>query len=295
MKKMLFAFSCLILPSLCLATNCEINSEWNKYCTYNNGCYEYWNKSGVRYYHCAEDDSYNEINKYWLTDEAVARWASCNDFFPWTTLWELNYCNCPNWEGWNKDLKMCTPFTWEKVVPESSKREASFYEQILTYGWGILFIVITIYIIQENKNAKIRYIQEQKEEDRKDREFYAGKELEEAEEKEFLRIKPYDDRHDSVKSYDAYLENKSLFAHSSRNSISSSVHGNIPSQISLWHSSIDIDHQKILSPLISSLNTATSRTEILKMIDDYYETHLTHIYSSEDKIYKDLFSLKDYL
>ncbi len=65
--------------------------------------------------------------------------------------------------------------------------------------------------------------------------------------------------------------------------------------VSSWYVWLTPYSKKELSPFYDLLQGIKSKKDIIKMIDSYYEKNLSHIYSSEDKVYKDLYSLKDYL
>lgn len=53
------------------AADCWVNSQWNKYCKYDNGCYEYWNQNGTHYSSCAKENK--AIAYWWASDPDAGR------------------------------------------------------------------------------------------------------------------------------------------------------------------------------------------------------------------------------
>ncbi len=90
------------------STYCWINRYWNRYCSYDDGSYEYWNAQndgnpykGLKHY------VWNWTRYYYETPD-----EKCNRVYPWTIFRNSDWwCACewdPKWiSSWNSKLRKC--------------------------------------------------------------------------------------------------------------------------------------------------------------------------------------------
>lgn len=224
---------------LCLsfADYCWVNKQWDNYCTYDNWCYEYWNKNGTHYDSCdpknntnpsqdkAEQEEYrNYLYEQGLEQEYQDKTTSPN---PRPTL-----------AGSNKVKFIDTINSFDGFF--------SWFWVLLLCGIPVFGVIYSIY--EHLNNNKQKQVDGDS------------------------RISSTKNEHSPTKHHLAYL-----------------------SQVSSWYNSLESNSRKSLTHFYDSLWGVKSKKDIKKMIDEHYEKNLSHIYSSEDKVYQDLFSLKDRL
>lgn len=225
--------------SLCLsfADYCWVNKQWDKYCTYDNGCYEYWNKNGTHFDSCdpknntdaSKDRAEREEYNNYLYEQGLEQ-----DYQDKTTSSDYR----PTVAGGNKVKFIDT---------------INSFDGIFSWFWVLLLCGIpvfgVIYSLHEHWNSN--------------------------------KLKQFDSDSwiSTVKNTHPPLKHHIIHV----------------GEVTSWYSSLEANSRKTLAHFYDSLWGVKSKKDIKKKIDEYYEKNLSHIYSSEDKVYKDLYSLKDYL